>query len=110
MRRDLAQTTFDLGVGVREQPPALIGQVVSDAASIAVVVISLHQASGDETVDHPRDARPAHRELLGQRRRGLLALAQQDQDAILRERQVDGGDRQLKLAGEPSDHPAWVLG
>ena len=83
MPSDLAQATLDLGVGKLEPPSAAIGEVVPDATTILGVVMSRHQAPRDESVDHAGDAGTAHRELLGQRRGGLLTLAQQDQDAVL---------------------------
>jgi hypothetical protein len=109
VRGDLAQASLNLGVSALEEPPPPIGEVVADATSILRIVVALHETTGHETVHDSGDARPAHGELLGQRRRRLLTLAQENQDAVLGKGQVDAGDRYLDLTGKPGDYPARML-
>ncbi len=64
----------------------------------------------DEPVDHAGDARPADGELLGEHRRGLLAVGEEAQRAVLRQRQVDGGGRRLDLPRQARDDPPRIQG
>jgi hypothetical protein len=106
---DIAEATLDFDICGVEHPPALGCQGVSDAAPILDVVIACDEPPSDEAVDHSGDARPAHGQLLGEGRRGLVTLAEQDQEAVLGQAELDGRDRQLDLAGEASDDSARVV-
>ena len=97
-RGDLGESPVDRLVGSLEHAPAFDSQVVAHASAISGIVLTFDQASADQAVDYGSDARPADGEAVGESRGGSFTLVEVDQDSILRERQVDFGERQFDLA------------
>jgi predicted NAD/FAD-binding protein len=107
---DLVQAPVDLGVGLRQETPAVGRQLDPDPAAIGRVVVAASETSGDEPVDHTRHAGAADGQLLGQHRRRLRAAAEDAEDPVLGQREIHRGKSELDLPGEPRHHPTWSRG
>ena len=99
--RDLDHSTLGCGVGSREHPGAGPSNDVIDPTPIIRVRTALNETLAHEAINDRRNAGPSHRESFGERRRCSAALVEEDQDAVLRQRQVDLGERHLEVASYP---------
>ncbi len=95
------EVVVDRQVGLGQCADPLVGEAQGHTAAVGVLLAAVHQAAGDQAVDHGGDRRTPHGQSVGQPRSGGRTLGEDPEDPVLRERQVDRGQRDLDPLGEP---------